>query len=197
MSSTITNPIAKLIKKKKHPFLDIWQKITPCPRAVMMASFFVLLACQSENKLEVLKQIPESCTLEYQGTEIKTRLATTTAEQNQGLSGVKSHQFKQDEAMLFFYTSTGPRPFWMPDTYFDLDIFYLDKEFKVIDINRNVPHHPGREEPIPRARNVYSKHVLEMRADSPIAKKIKVGSQLNWTSRPSPEQIELSIRPGR
>jgi hypothetical protein len=98
-----------------------------------------------------------------------------------GLSGIRDKDFGPKEGMLFWYKTEGVRRFWMPDTYFDLDIFFLDKDFVVIDIERDVPHHPGKSEnpPIYRTREISCRHVLELRADSPYAKKIKLGHKLN------------------
>ena len=115
---------------------------------------------------------------------------------NKGVSGF-ANQFKKDEGLLFFYSKKGERSFWMPDTYFPLDIFYLDKNLKILDIVRNLPSHPGFHEPppIPRARTVISFHVLEMRSDSPLAKKLNHGDQLHWIAPISLSEIELKTRP--
>lgn len=115
-----------------------------------------------------------------QGQKVITYLALTLSEQEQGLSGVKENEFKDNEGMLFYYQEPGEKHFWMPDTYFNLDLFYLDQNFKVLDIVRNLPHYKGRNNLnlIPRARGVWSYHVLEMKASSPIAQEINVGDQL-------------------
>jgi uncharacterized membrane protein (UPF0127 family) len=57
---------------------------------------------------------------------IKTKLAFTPSEQEQGLSGIRPENFNNDQGMLFFYLEDGEKLFWMPDTYFNLDLFYLD-----------------------------------------------------------------------
>jgi uncharacterized membrane protein (UPF0127 family) len=73
----------------------------------------------------------------------------------------------------------------MPDTYFDLDIFFLDKDLKILEVQRNVPHYPGRQNPskIPRTKKVLSAHVLEMKSDSPLAKELKPGQTLKWSAK--------------
>lgn len=113
---------------------------------------------------------------------VKVQLAISNDDQVQGLSGLRPEQLKDDHGMLFFYTSMGPRSFWMPDTYMDLDLFYLDDKFRVTEIYRGLKHHPGRQEPpaIPRAPTVYSWHVLELKSSSPWSKKIRQFQQLNW-----------------
>jgi len=101
-------------------------------------------------------------------------------EVTRGLSGVSPKDFKDDQGLLFFFPELGSRSFWMPDTYFDLDIIFLDKDLKVLDIVRDVPHHPGFQEPIPRVKTVQAWHVLEMKAGSSHAQEIKIGQKLSW-----------------
>ena len=131
------------------------------------------------------------------GEIIRVKLALSEEEKTKGLSGVSDNQFKKDQGLLFFYSQRGKRSFWMPDTYFPLDIFFLDKKLKIVDIVRNLPNHPGFEEPppIPRARTVFSFHVLEMRSDSPLAKKLNHGDQLHWLSSISLSEIESKTHP--
>ncbi|MDA9189620.1 DUF192 domain-containing protein [bacterium] len=106
--------------------------------------------------------------------------------QTRGLSGVKDKDFKEDQAMLFFYSQDSIRSFWMPDTYFNLDIIFLDKDFQILYISKNVKAHPGRSEPpaIAVTKKVYCRHVLEVRADSKITKDLKKGDKLKaiWPS---------------
>jgi uncharacterized protein len=130
------------------------------------------------------------------GQEIKVTMVTTDQDQQKGLSGTRSENFGEDEGMLFFNLEDAPRAFWMPDTYFDLDIFFLNDQFKVIDVDRKVPHYIGYEnqDRIPRARTVYARHVFEMKASSKIAQDLKVGDQLQWKFEVSPSQIESKIR---
>jgi uncharacterized membrane protein (UPF0127 family) len=149
-------------------------------KLLTLTLLFILTACQSESQ-SPLKSIKLKSPA---GDTIRTRLVYTSQDMERGLSGVKSNEFADDEAMLFFYTWDSDKYFWMPDTYFDLDLFYLNAELKVIDIERKLTHHIGRENEsqIPRARTVWARHVLEMKASSPIATKIKVGDQLEWIS---------------
>ena len=130
------------------------------------------------------------------GEKLTTYLALTADEQAQGLSGVKSDEFEEDEAMLFFSLEDSMKHFWMPESYFDLDIVFLNKDLYVLDIDRGVKHFEksGPDALIPRARPVFARHVLEVRADSKFAKKIQPGMMLKWKSEPSLLQIESKIR---
>ncbi len=129
------------------------------------------------------------------GEKIKIRIALSTKEQERGLSGVKRADFADDEGMLFFYSESQYRRFWMPDTYFNLDIFFLDKQLNILQIQRDVQHYIGRKNPqlIPTTKTIFSRHILEMKSSSPISKKLHPGDKLIWSSSPSLLQIGLEI----
>lgn len=130
------------------------------------------------------------------GQVLDITLAITEEDQVRGLSGVKPENFKDQEGMLFFYTKDQLHHFWMPNTFFDLDLFYLDHNFRVIGLKRRLVHfkEKGPSHLVPRAEPFYSRHVLEMKSDSSIAAKIGMGMTLKWISQPTPQQIESSIR---
>jgi hypothetical protein len=130
------------------------------------------------------------------GDTIETTLAITEADQTKGLSGTQDNDYENDQGMLFFYLQDSEKAFWMPDTYFDLDIFYLDKDLKILDVVRKVPHYVGRANPelIPRVRAIWSRHTLELKATSEISQKLKVGDQLNWKSSLSLPETEVKIK---
>lgn len=138
-------------------------------------TLFLLLSCNGARLSHLKSKITTAA-----GHEVEVYLAITAAEQEQGLSGVQDSDFKDNEGMLFYYPSPRDMHFWMPDTYFNLDLIFLDGNFKVIDIIRSLAHHKGRnnENLIPRARGVWAHHVLEMKASSKLAKEIKIGDQL-------------------
>jgi uncharacterized membrane protein (UPF0127 family) len=162
-------------------------------RYFFFLSLFLSLSCVSKNSTDPYK---EGIFATPNGDEIKVTLALSESDQQRGLSGLRPSDFSKDQGMLFYSLEDDLRSFWMPDTYFDLDIFFLDKDFKIIDVDRKVPHYIGKEFPerIPRTRTVYARHVFEMRADSEIAKNLKVNDQLIWKFQVSPSQIESKIR---
>lgn len=108
-------------------------------------------------------------------------LADTASKRNLGLSGIKTEDFADNDSMLFSYKSTADRQFWMPDTYFDLDVFFLDEEFRVIDVHRQLKHFPhsvdeGKD--VPRSKIVASHYALEIKSTSPLAHKLRPGMTL-------------------
>jgi uncharacterized membrane protein (UPF0127 family) len=151
-------------------------------------------ACQSESGISTLPRKIELIT--PAGQTIKTTLAISPAEQEQGLSGVRPDEFSENQGLFFFYLEDDVKYFWMPDTYFELDIIFLDKDLKVLDIIRKLPFYVGRsnQELIPRARGVWARYALEMKSTSEIARKIKVGDHLKWEGALTPQELDQKLR---
>jgi len=141
---------------------------------MILLTLLFFTSCQSEElKHQIILITP-------QGHEIQTAIAVTLEEQQKGLSGIADSDFAPNQGLFFYYTEEDYRNFWMPDTYFDLDLFYLDKDLRIIDIVRRLQHYKGKANPelIPRARPVWCLHVLEMKHDSTIAKSLQLGDLL-------------------
>ncbi len=112
--------------------------------------------------------------------EIKLVIVRDLVAQTKGMSGILEANWPDGQGMFFFYEYDDIRSFWMPDTYMDLDIFFLDKEFRVIEISRSMKAYPGKTEPpaIDRTPDILCRHVLELKSSDPISKKISVGTKL-------------------
>lgn len=156
----------------------------------LLALLLIISACNSEHDAQNapepgvvvadFRTYPTQKLALANGKLITAFVAKSAQEQTQGLSGVKEDKLADNEAMLFWYEKSGPRRFWMPNTYIDLDIFFLTQDYKVIHVERAVKAHPGMEEPpaIARTPVIFAHHVLELKANSPLAKEIKTGDQL-------------------
>lgn len=127
---------------------------------------------------------------------IQVKLAITTKEQSQGLSGVKIKNFKKNMGLLFAYAKTGPHRFWMPNTYFNLDIIFLDKNLKINGIVWNAPAHPGYQDPskIYVTKEFNARYVLEVSSIGKVANGLKAGQQLKLDASFSLLEIESKIR---
>lgn len=148
------------------PFLSL-KLIKNFPKPLLFIFTFLLL--QSAHASDYL--------ISPNGKKIIITKAETLKEQVRGLSGVKSNEFSDMQGMLFIYENEGIKNFWMPDTYFNLDIFFMDKNLKVVGIDRNAPAHPGKQEPpsIYRVKPYRAKYVLEVKANSPTVLGVKEG----------------------
>ncbi|MFH1359694.1 MAG: DUF192 domain-containing protein [Candidatus Omnitrophota bacterium] len=68
-----------------------------------------------------------------------------------------------NEGMLFIFPTEGVHEFWMKDTLIPLDMVWLDKNKRVIEVVRDRP--PCLKEPCPVfGPRAYSKYVLEVNA---------------------------------
>lgn len=130
---------------------------------------------------------------------ISLRLATSRADHTKGLSGIRASDFSIEEGMLFINDEMDKRQFWMPDTYFNLDIIYLDPQLKIVAIEKNAPAHPGTKEPpvIYRAKSYRAQYILETKASAPFSKDLKIGEQLKWMGSSSLSEITLKTRQQR
>lgn len=146
--------------------------------------FLALTGCQSHTPLDHLPK----ATMELPGgREIPIRIAISDIDQQNGLSTIKPEDWPDSQGLLFAYKKIGQRRFWMPDTYFNLDIIFLDPDFSVVYIERNVPAHPGRDEStteIYRTPDIYAQHVLELKSSENLTKDWQIGSRLQWKSSP-------------
>ncbi len=104
--------------------------------------------------------------------------ADTLAKQTQGLSGVREGELKVHQGMLFTYPKMDRKQFWMPNTYMNLDIYFMDGDYRVIHVDRSVPAHPSMEEPVPRSSIIFAQNILEIPSSSPYAGQIKKGMTL-------------------
>lgn len=145
------------------------------------------LAAHLEKMTTVRLQTPD-------GKALTTILAITPSDQERGLSGTKPEERPIDYAMLFASLEDTYRTFWMPDTYFDLDIFFIDKDLKIVAIERKIAHHEGRENEssIARTRSYLCRHVLEMNSNSALSLSLNVGDKLSWMESISLEQTVSS-----
>ena len=130
-----------------------------------------------------------------QGEIVKTSLAYTKDDQLDGLQHVQDSEFSDDQGKLFFYLQDAARTFWMPNTYFNLDIIYLDEDLNIVDIVWNMPHYTDDvNSEIPRAPTITSRHVLEMKAGSPVSSQLQICDSLKWNSSLTLDQTESSIK---
>ena len=129
------------------------------------------------------------------GESIKTYIAHRDQEQRLGLSTVQPNEFNDDDAMLFTGEHFQARQFWMPETYFDLDLFFLGPDLKVLDIHRKLKHYTKREprHKVPLSKVAYCQHVLELKASSPLSALIKKGMVLKLKSKESLQKILQDI----
>lgn len=70
------------------------------------------------------------------GAVLNVTIADTPELRAKGLSGREI--LRDDEGMLFVFSTVDRHQMWMKDMYFPLDIIWLDENFKIVDINKRV-----------------------------------------------------------
>lgn len=87
-----------------------------------------LLTNDSSRALPVIK---------INNVSIEVELANTLEEQARGLSGKTS--LAENQGMIFLYHEPGLYSFWMKNMQFPIDIIWIDENYKIIDITKNIP----------------------------------------------------------
>lgn len=165
-------------------------------KTILLSFLLVISACgknsssgisqetqDSTSSSETRNTLKEVFLITPDGHIVDASIAYKSADQQQGLSGVKPENFNDSMGKLFMYSKEASRVFWMPDTYFALDIICLDENLVIKEIVWALPAYSGNvNSEIPRAPAVTSRHVLEMKAGSPISASLRIGDKLQWNS---------------
>jgi uncharacterized membrane protein (UPF0127 family) len=98
-------------------------------------------------------------TLTLNNKIISLEIADTPALEEHGLSDRLS--LPEDHGMLFVFPTPGLYGFWMKDMHFSLDIIYLDNNFRIISIFKNLAPSSYPSVVTPKSPAL---HVLEVNA---------------------------------
>jgi uncharacterized membrane protein (UPF0127 family) len=113
-------------------------------------------------------------------TVFDTNFTDDIYERNLGFSNVE--KVDENQAMLFIFEDPSIETFWMKDMNFDLDILWIDENFKILKIDKNVSkngydkNHPNLSEKLHSPAPV--KYVLEIPAGNSEKNKIKIGDKI-------------------
>src|SRR5438105_1482178 len=109
------------------------------------------------------------------GTRIQVELADTNEKRALGL--MFREQLPNDRGMLFVFSEPGQWVFWMKNTTIPLDIVWLDRHKKIVDLVENIPGCRGdpclQYQPAQQAS-----YVLELAAGAVKREKLAKGMQL-------------------
>lgn len=151
---------------------------------ILFLHLFLSFSTQSYAKKLSLHKLEntEFVLLSKKNKKIYIKLAISNKSKTKGLSAIKSKDFKSNQGLLFVYKKMLPRSFWMPNTFFDLDIIFLDQNLKILKIIKNAKAHPGYKTPPPiyQTPKIYSQYVLEVKSNT---FKLKVNEKLKWISK--------------
>lgn len=111
------------------------------------------------------------------GFKVTAELAIAEEQRQQGLMFRKG--MKEDQGMLFIFEEENYYSFWMKNTYFPLDMLWLDSNRLIVHIEENVP--PCPVEPCPSYMPTRpARYVLELVSGSVKKHGLKIGDRLDF-----------------
>jgi uncharacterized membrane protein (UPF0127 family) len=119
-----------------------------------------LLKCQFQNTAGASSAV------------FKLEIASTPGERSKGLMYRKS--LAENHGMIFIYPEMQTADFWMKDTYIPLDMIFIDNNFKVVGILKDVPVNNEKK----RSVGAQSQYVVELSAGASKKNGIAAGAVL-------------------
>ncbi len=108
------------------------------------------------------------------GNYITAELATTPSQWIKGLSARKN--IEKDKGMLFIFPESSYQSFWMKEMNFPIDIIWINKSFKIVGIENNLP--PCKKKCVTYRSPLPVKYVLEIKAGLAKKENLKKGDIL-------------------
>jgi uncharacterized membrane protein (UPF0127 family) len=168
--------------------MDIKQKVVPTIILLIILSivfFLIYLKFYNEERQTVESgvKIYETTCGKYQDGEvdvdskkITVDIADDTCKADLGLSGRIS--LGEDNGMIFTFDKVGNYGFWMKDMNFPLDIIWIDNNFKIVGIEKDLA---TSTYPKSFGEKYYAQYVLEISAGYADKNDIKVGNKIIFT----------------
>jgi len=119
-----------------------------------LAALILLAACAAPPQ-PVVCDVPFAT---FGGECIELELAKTFDQKVTGLMHRESMPL--NHGMLFFFEKEMPLKFWMKDTLIPLDMIFLDKDFRVVEVKSNIQ--PCKADPCPTYPGNPAMYVLEI-----------------------------------
>lgn len=157
------------MKQELHLKLRSLKKI----RNILLSSlaFFLLLISLEARKEKFVKIFFPN------GFSITAELAVSDEERQIGL--MFREKLNPDQGMLFVFKEENFHPFWMKNMKFSLDFLWLDREKRIVHIERNVP--PCKKQPcIGYSSEMPAIYVLELKAGSIDENQLKLYDRLEF-----------------
>ena len=109
--------------------------LIPIVAAAVIIGVAGMLTLPTDIKLESV-EFPRG-TIMIDDKILEVQIAETPAQHTRGLSW--SEKLPYDEGMLFVFDGSGTHSMWMIGMLFNLDIIWLDENYNVVAIEKNVP----------------------------------------------------------
>lgn len=115
----------------------------------------------------------------FQDTCVQAEIADTASKRAQGLMFRKS--LSDNQGMLFVFEQEEQYSFWMKNMQIPLDIIWIDKDKRIVDIKANVP--PCKESCQGLTPREKAQYVLEVNAGFVEENKVRVGDKVDFSDR--------------
>ena len=106
---------------------------------IILLGFFLIIVSNTvfaENNRPVFKQIMCSINVYKKNPqELSLDIADNELKRSYGL--MNRRDMKPNSGMLFIWEDSQIRNFWMKNTHFNLDLFFLNKQGQIIEIYKN------------------------------------------------------------
>jgi uncharacterized membrane protein (UPF0127 family) len=107
-------------------------------------------------------------TLKANGHDIPTWVMDTDAKREEGMMWLTSDDVADNDGMIFVFSEAKPQSFWMKNTILALDLIFISKDKKVLNVQHGRPQDTS---PLPSAGDAM--YVLEMKDGA--AKRLGIG----------------------
>ena len=145
---------------------------------IIIGFIIILLIFSGIIAFQINKTAPKS-KVTINKHDFAVELATTSAQQQLGLSGRAS--IPKNQGMLFIFQTANRYPFWMKDMKFNLDMIFINKN-KIVSIFQNVPKPKNANAKLPTyAPSSPANEVLELNAGVAKADGFKKGDTVAVT----------------
>ncbi|MBL6851020.1 MAG: DUF192 domain-containing protein [Alphaproteobacteria bacterium] len=104
----------------------------------VLLGFFLIYTCSiisANASIPVFQKVYCAIKINKKYSKLFLEVADTFEKRKYGL--MNREYIKPNSGMLFIWKDLEKRTFWMKNTYFDLDLFFLGKEGQVLEIYRN------------------------------------------------------------
>lgn len=146
---------------------------------VLFGNFFGtggLLKGVGTNQATIAAKVAKDSTIVSIGKlSVNAKIVSSANDKKTGLS--KYDTLPLDQGMLFVFDKSDIYPFWMKGMKFAIDIIWIDQNKKVVDIAKNVPPEPGKNDVQLKQYkpSAASKYVLEVNAGLSDLNNINIG----------------------
>ena len=136
-----------------------------------------------------------SGTVTAKGHRFTAEVAVTEGEREQGLMG--RHELASDRCMIFLYNEDVPHPIWMKNCFISLDVAWIDKDGKVLELVPDVPPPSpiqiyASDSDYPNfGGHVDSRHFIEFPVGTFKRIGLKVGDRIGWDLKLADGTVEI------